>query len=596
MTAQSNVFVCADNSSEPLQLENISTNETDSQSLYKDQVDFITAYLKNYYVYLPTSNESLESNFANSTENGSLSSNASAEIILFLKSGNTSDITNHNTSMLTNAVKNSSGVVGVGVNESLASLNLSSNSVPLFYSLAVDTLPVHPRIPRTPPKRRKPYQNNRRYQQQRHRHSTRVILTKPTKFLLPPSDNKSVAIIEANTNSRSDFSQNSPYTTTTFKQEPQQTPTTEINFKISDSGRRRTIFFPPPKRYLLPPFVDTNNIINYSSTTVAYFESSSTEYSGSYYDTLPTTKEYSQQTYQYKPEENNNNQNIEVQFGSNTTNSESPEQKQDDIYLTTYDWNTTENYPKEFLQNRSEFYSSHYPDTLTTVNNEKLWNLTSPAVQTTENYPSIYTENKSDIYVTVSTKKYDKYWNSTSFRPKSKTYNYNNHQRKTTATQEPFQQYTPTTLSFPVITGRNVEQELFETGEFPAFVTADDTVPSTTPSFQDNQLSMMNKPLLSSDVASSGMKIVANVPSTGLPENKADSVENLARGRQRFGHLNQFKFQHSKNDNNKFIPRRKETPLKQSSQNRGLSVAETAYYRKRKISNQPRSQQENGGE
>lgn len=573
-------------------LKNISSNETDNQSMYKDQVDFITAYLKSYYSYQSASNQS--SNFDKSNDNSSLL-NANDEIILFLKSGNISDVINHNTSMLTNTIKNQSFLPSVKGNDSFASLNLSANSIPLFYSLAIETLPVHPRIPRAPPKRRKLYQNNRKYQQQqRHRHSTRVILTKPAKFLLPPSHNKIEDVTVANIYSTSDFSQSSPHISTTFKQELQKNPTTEINFKTSSRGNTRTIFFPPPKHYLLPPLVENNKIINYG-TTATYIEST-TEYTGSYYDTLPTTKEHILQTNSYIPGETNVTQNVEFQFGSNTTNSDSPEQKKDDIFLKTHSWNITENYPQEFLQNRSEYYFSHSPEMLTTINTEKLWNLTS-LVHTTENYPNVYTENKGKIYVTVSTIAYDKYLNSTNFRPNSKTQNFKYHHRESTVIQEPFEQYASTTTSFPVITGRNVEQELFETGEFPAFVTEGELVPSTVPSLQDNHLSMMNKPLLSSDVASMGMKIVASIPSTRISENRTDNVEKLARGRQRFNHLNQFKFQNSNNDNNnKFIPRRKEPLTKQSKQNKGLSVAETTYYRKRKVSKQPRPQQNGGGE
>ena len=112
-----------------------------------------------------------------------------------------------------------------------------------------------------------------------------------------------------------------------------------------------------------------------------------------------------------------------------------------------------------------------------TINNENLSNSTTAIVQTTENYPTVYTEDKSELYVT-STLKYEKYWNSTSFRARKKTYGFNNHHRQSIVSQESLEQHTSST-SFPVITGRNIEQELFETGEFPAFIIDDDTVPSS---------------------------------------------------------------------------------------------------------------------
>lgn len=112
---------------------------------------------------------------------------------------------------------------------------------------------------------------------------------------------------------------------------------------------------------------------------------------------------------------------------------------------------------------------------------------------------------------------------------------------------------------FPILRGPNIEQALFDTGHFQVDdISFNDTVDST--------VAMMNRPLLTQEVAQTGMKITANMKMGQI--NKAK----LSRGRYKFNHLNQFNFPDLDEPS-------KSNEVSKSSK---LLVAETSYYKDRR--------------
>lgn len=126
--------------------------------------------------------------------------------------------------------------------------------------------------------------------------------------------------------------------------------------------------------------------------------------------------------------------------------------------------------------------------------------------------------------------------------------------------QQRFHPLLPLQQHILFLRGPNIEQALFETGDFQNFNTSNNETADPT-------LSMMNRPLLAQEVAQASMKITAQIKKEKI------NNDNLRRGKSKFSHLNQFNFQ-------------AETNAQKTSKSSQLAVAESSYYNDRRASKQ----------
>lgn len=393
--------------------------------------------------------------------------------------------------------------------------------VPAVFSSVIDTLPVHFRIPRgSNPKRRR----------NRLRHSTRVYTGQPSRFLLPPFQNQILQVYYSSFPTESSdeavaatVSSFTPLVRSTTNSQP---PRNEIeteekeSFQNSVVPQNRKVFIPPPLKYLLPPFFYENYNHAHPSTTQSPLLQDTT------YTLLV-------------PNFNNN-------FTSND--------------LVT---------PNLLYPNYES--SSRTPTTVVEPISETLtWN--SSTVKYTTIIPTNHLDHKERLeivdhlnygYVTTSPP------TNLSVTPPAyavfttetvnSTFNRETH-FVSNSLPNISQHTTPLTSQLPILSGPNIEETLFETGNFHNF--------DTQLNESDKTLIMMNRPLLSQEVAQAGMKITANM-NENLVKNKKI---NTGRGRLKYNHLNQFNFEKQDSKPNK------STGVKSLQ----LLVAETSYYNNRR--------------
>lgn len=535
----------------PTDEEPLASSAIGNLSRYHDQVVFINNFL-------------LSAGFINKDYNTTIKQNNSvADIKLFLN--NFANYFNNNNSSTSPLKDNNT-----------TNTKLPIMSMPAVFSSVTDTIPGHPRIPRGSPserKRRRPHQ---------HRHSTRVYIGQPIRFLLPPFENPvpqtftSPYSIDPVIITSPSFTQTTNKGITGTKEEGKVV--TKENLQNNASVQYRKVFIPPPLRFLLPPFFYENYINAQTSTsqTPSLQETSLSPYSNDYYNTnndLSTSSFFDQNNVSSSSlapiiiietisEDGLGKEIWNQKSGSNI----------EYTTVNTIDLSYTKKKESE-INNISP--TDIYPtqSTTDTVNS-------NTAFEFTPQFGS-YKTKASDKFSSKTSEQNDlfnqkKYFSDTTFNNDRLNTNQENELKS-----EPNEKYaTRSTLSplipsptstFRTLSGPNVEQTLFETGNFHSFETAMNE--------SDKTMYMMIKPLLSQEVAEAGMKITVNM--------KEEMVKNkkFSRGKLKYRHLNQFNFETPD------IASSKETTSSKSSQ---LLVAETSYYNNRRRNKDKQLNQKTG--
>ncbi|XP_054273206.1 uncharacterized protein LOC128993371 [Macrosteles quadrilineatus] len=437
--------------------------------------------------------------------------------------------------------------------------------VPAAVSSAIDTLPVHPRIPR---------RSSTRRSRNEHRHSRRVFQGQPVRFLLPPFKNEIFETVSLTTTSPQPT--NSIFTTT----EKEVSSTTQVanyeqldenklelkEFKQNPGPQHRRVFIPPPLRYLLPPFFYENYINAQSSTSPTVTQKSTEAF------TLLT------EDYYYTTNSSAYSQNISYESSSLAPIIVIETASQPD---DTQDWNYPEEYstaPTDLAYNEpekeTELRSSPNP-VVHHIPSSTLAPLRYPEFffknpQQDDDY-SDNNENRWSSPKSSLTSKLPQYSSTTAIPQTSESSGFvfgryktkiDNYASRSTAS---ISSTTSTSTPYPFLRGPNIEQALFETGEFQAVIESADQNRSSNES-GDPTLSMMDRPLLAQEVAQAGMKITAHMK-------KAKMNSNLKRGKSKYHHLNQFNFQ-------------TESDSRGTSKSLQLAVAESSYYDGRRASKQ----------
>lgn len=445
--------------------------------------------------------------------------------------------------------------------------NISTNLLPVIYSYRGETLPTHPRIPRKTPRRRTRL-NKQQLRQRRNKHGTRVFLLKPARYLLPPLVTHRIedipALSYATVEPTFSTGKNNSRNRLQFNEDRSLDDRQILNSTFS-----RKVFIPPPLRYLLPPLYNENDFEYQSSTT----ENSPpiTTLNNKTYD-LNSVREdveqyHNQPELQDQSKKNHNvfrivEPNIE-RLQEESTSTISPTQE-DTIYTLSEDYTTKGyNFPQsEAYINYENPVDKEYPENRYSAENP---------ITGFENFPNTTIEERN-LNIDRNSNRPKAYPNQSITSDSRGIY-------VTSQDITPYQN--ETTTSFPFITGRNIEKELFESGQFQHL---NATTEPTIENHNDFKLSMFNKPLLSAEVEKAGMKIViSNQNST--PVKKWEDVRHSSRGRYKYNHFNQFRFD---NSNDRAITTSR--PISVETKGRGrslqLSVAETNYYNKRRISKQ----------
>ncbi|KAG8246770.1 hypothetical protein J6590_077390 [Homalodisca vitripennis] len=465
-------------------------------------------------------------------------------------------------------------------------------SVPAAFSSVIDTVPIHPRIPRRSLVRRRSRIRQNRY-------STRVRSYQPAKFLLPPFENElSEPLTTLPPTSTFSTSELSPAQVT-----PSAVPSREAPLPLQiKSGQResspsvsppqyRKVFIPPPLRYLLPPFFYENYIAAQPSSSQLPPLNKLGSFSPTinvYYSTI-------------RPFCNKSCYNQDIETSSIAPIIVIETASEGNIDLGTWKpWNHQSSpappvpptkYPQSDLDKNhqsspaptvppTKFPQSDLNKDVELIQNSEVSQYQNQIPSTTERSPQNYSEaihfrttnyNKcnngkcrnsfEDINLPLTSRQSTLRLFSSTTAPPTDV-------QPSAVTSTPFQTFpskttTPSTSAFPVLRGPNIEQVLFETGDFQIF---DENLNDSV----DTTVSMMNRPLLAQEVARAGMKITASLQEDRIRKG------NVSRGSFKFNHLDQFNFQGSS--------------LNGAPKTSRLAVAESSYYNDRRTSRHPGQQ------